>query len=205
MTTNTDTSKRRENTAKLVLTGIFLGGLAFFIGYMTFFGPGWSAFRLGALDLALLVFATYRMGHLIAYDLVTEPIRQIFTETLPDPTGAGETVEPKGQGVQRALGQLVCCPICSGTWAAAVMVYALYLWPEPVRVFLTIMAVIGAAELLNAAGEALSWTGQHQRTLAGAQLQARKKNIIRIEQPCDDALPEREEAEKLPRRVKRLQ
>jgi len=206
MPTEQVTSKRREYAAKLVLIGVFLGGLALFIGYMTVYGPGLSAFKLSALDLALLVFATYRMGHLIAYDLVTEPLRQFFTETVPDSTGAGESVEPKGQGIQRALGQLICCPICSGTWAAAVMVYALYLWPGPVRVFLTIMAAIGAAELLNAAGEALSWSGQHQRALSGREALARRKNILRIEQPCRESPPpEAEEARKMPRRVRRIQ
>jgi len=198
-------ARRREYTAKLVLIAVFLGLLAVFIGYMTFYGPGLSAFQLGWLDLVLLVFATYRLGHLIAYDLVTEPVRQFFTETRPDPTGAGESVEPKGEGFQRAMGQLICCPICSGTWVAAALVYALYLWPDPTRVFLAIMAAVGAAELLNAAGEALSWTGQNQRTQAGSQTQARKKNIIRIEQPCEDNLPERDEIRKIPRRVKRLE
>jgi hypothetical protein len=161
-----------------------------------------SAFRLGWLDLVLLIFATYRLGHLISYDRVTEPIRLLFTETLPDPTGAGETVEAKGEGFQQAIGQLLCCPICSGTWVAAGLVYALYLWPDPMRLFLTMTAAIGAAEILNAVGEALSWTGQHKRTLSGAQMTARKKNIVRIEQPCDDPLPEREEMRNLPERVK---
>lgn len=104
------------------------------------------------------------------------------------------------------MGQLLSCPICSGTWAAAVMVYALYLWPEPTRVFLLIMASIGAAELLNAAGEAFSWTGQYQRTLAGRDVLARRRKVLRIDQPCqEEPPPEREEAEKIPRKVNRLQ
>jgi len=169
---------------------------------MTVYGPGLQAFKLGWLDLALLAFATYRLGHLIAYDLVTEPFRQFFTQTLPDPTGAGETVEPKGDGFRKAIGQLVSCPICSGTWAAAVLVYALYLWPDPVRVFLAMTAAIGAAELLNAAGEALSWSAQHHRVQAGAQMAARKRNIVRIDQPCDDLAPEREPARAITDRVR---
>jgi hypothetical protein len=197
-------SKKKEYLAKLVLIGVFWASLALFIGYMLIYGPGFDAFRLGWLDLVLLIFATYRMGHLIAYDRVTEPLRQFFTDTLPDPTGAGETVEAKGEGFQQAMGQLICCPICSGTWAAALMVYALYLWPEPTRVFLVIMAAVGAAEILNSLSESLAWTGQYQRTLTGGQMQARKKNIVRIEQPCDDRLPEQEETPPIPQRVKKF-
>lgn len=211
MATGRDAAKRREYAAKLVLMLVFLGGLAAFIAYMTIWGPGLAAFQLRWLDLVLLVFATYRMGHLIAYDLVTEPLRKFFAETVPDSTGAGESVEPRGEGARRAVGQLISCPICSGTWAAAVMVYALYLWPDPTRVFLLVLASIGAAELLNAAGEAFSWTGQNQRTLAGRELMAqrdaiaRRKNIIRIEPPCpEEPLPERDEAEKAAQRARRI-
>ena len=182
---------------------VFLGGLAVFIGYMNKNGPGLSAFHLGWLDLVILTFATYRLGHLISYDLVMEPFRQLFTKTVPDSTGVGESVEPKGEGVRRALGQLICCPICSGTWVAALLVYALYLWPGPVRVFLTMTAIVGAAEILNSAGEALSWTGQYQRTLNGAHMAARKKNIVRFEeQPCDDRIPEQDELRSVPERRK---
>jgi hypothetical protein len=204
MSSNADRSKRRENLTKLSLIFLFLGGLVAFIAYMTFWGPGLAAFKLGWIDLVLLTFATYRLGHLVAYDLVMEPFRKLFTKTLPDPTGAGETVEPKGEGFQQAIGQLICCPICSGTWVAALLVYGLYLFPDPMRVFLTMTAAIGGAEILNSAGEALSWTGQHQRTLSGAQMSARKKNIVRIEQPCEDNLPERDEVRSLSERIKRI-
>jgi hypothetical protein len=204
MSSNVDLSKRRETNTKLGLIFIFLGGLAAFIGYMTLWGPGLAAFKVGWLELVLLTFATYRLGHLVAFDRVTEPVRKLFTDTVPDPTGAGETVEPKGEGFQQAIGELICCPICSGTWIAALLVYGLYLWPDPMRVFLTMTAAIGGAEILNSAGEALSWTGQHQRTLSGAQMSARKKNIVRIEQPCEDNLPERDEVRSLSDRIKRI-
>jgi hypothetical protein len=121
------------------------------------------------MDLALLVLATFRLGRLIAYDVVMEPFRRPFARTVPDATGAGETVEPHGTGVRRALGQLFSCPICTGTWVAAVLVYGLYTFPGPTRVFLAIMAVIGAAELLNALEETFCWSGQLARTVTGKQ------------------------------------
>jgi hypothetical protein len=181
-------SLKREYIAKTVLIAIFLGGFALFIGYMLLYGPGLAAFQLSWLELVLLVFATYRLGHLISYDRVMEPIRQFFTVTLPDPTGAGDTVEPKGEGFQQVLGQWFCCPICTGTWVAAGLVYALYLFPDVTRVFLTMTAVIGAAEILNSAAEAWSWTGQLARTRAGEQMLARQKQIVSIESPCEEGV-----------------
>lgn len=205
MSSNTGKTKRREETTKLVLIFIFMGGLAVFLIGFDHFGPGLSTFHPGWFDLVLLALATYRLGHLISYDLVMEPFRKYVTETVPDSTGAGESVEPRGEGVRRALGQLVSCPICSGTWVAALLVYALYLWPEPTRVLLLMTAVIGIAEILNAAGEALSWNAQYQRTLSGGQVAARKRNIVRIEQPCDDRTTERDEVRSVPDRLKELE
>ncbi len=161
-------SRRKEFAAKTFLSLIFFAGFGIFIGWALLFGPGLAVFHLTTLDIALLGFATYRMGHLLSYDLVMEPLRSFFTDTIPDPTGEGETVEAKGEGLQRVIGQLMCCPVCTGTWAAAGMVYALYWFPGPARVFITIMAVIGVAEILNAAGEMFSWGGQYARNSSGA-------------------------------------
>jgi hypothetical protein len=121
-------------------------------------------------DLVMLGFATYRLGRLTSYDKVAETFRAPFTETRPDESGAGKTVVPKGQGMRQALGELIACPICSGTWIAAGLVYGLHAAPVPTRTFLTIMSSIGIAELLNAATEALQWTGQFAREETGEHL-----------------------------------
>ena len=189
-------SVRREYIAKLILTSIFLGGFAVFIGWMLTDGPGLDIFNLSTMDLVLLSFATFRLGRLIAYDRVMEPVRQFFNTTVPDPTGAGDTVEPKGEGFQQSIGQLICCPVCAGTWVAALLTYLLYIFPGPTRVFLVMTGVIGAAELLNAAAEAWSWTGQQARTISGsimreqerARQRERERGYEDPEQPGSDRL-----------------
>jgi hypothetical protein len=108
------------------------------------------------------------MGRLIAFDRVMEPYRAPFTQTVPDSTGAGDTVEPKGSGWRRAIGELISCPICAGTWIAAVLTYSLELAPRPTRLLMTIMGAIGLGELFHTLTEALCWVGQHAREKAGA-------------------------------------
>src|SRR5512146_256947 len=103
---------RSEYLAKVVLTGIFLGVFGLFVWWRLSTGQDLDAFHLTTSDLVLLVFATLRMGRMIAYDLIMEPLRAPFTVTVPDGTGAGESVDPKGHGARRALGQLISCPIC---------------------------------------------------------------------------------------------
>ena len=116
--------------------------------------------NLRPFDFVLLGFSTLRLGRLVAHDLVTEPYRAPFTETVPDQYGTGETVVPKRSGWRRAIGELISCPICSGTWAAAAMVYALQIAPHPTRLFMAIMGAVGVGEILNALTEAMSWGGE---------------------------------------------
>lgn len=199
MTQRSSESVRKEYIAKVVLSVTFLVGFALFIGWMLIFGPGLNVFKLSAMDLVLLGFSTYRLGRLIAYDRVMEPFRHFFTNTVPDSTGAGESVDPKGEGFQQAIGQLICCPICAGTWVAALLTYLLYLVPGPTRVFLTMTTAIGIAELLGAATEAMSWSGQYARTMSGAKMlerEARERNTAQesegeadYRQPVDEDYP----------------
>jgi hypothetical protein len=119
-------------------------------------------------DLALLGLATYRAGRLVAYDQVMEPLRSPFTKTEPDESGAGMAVVPQGGGARRALGELISCPVCVGTWIAAVLVYGTRLLPGPTRLLLTILAVSGVAEWLDAAVEAMKWRSEAARKEVGA-------------------------------------
>jgi hypothetical protein len=122
-----------------------------------------ESYEITSIDLTLLGLATYRAGRLAAYDRVTEPLRAPITETVPDEYEAGENVVAEGAGVQKALGELVSCPTCVGTWAAAGMLYGMQIAPGPTRLFAGILAVSGLAEILDSAVEALSWTGQAAR------------------------------------------
>ncbi len=164
-----------EYTTKIVLTLIFLVGLGLFIVYS---GPprilqavtSWTA-----MDFILLGLATYRLGRLVSYDRVMEPFRSPFARTVPDPTGAGESVEPRGDGIRGAIGQLISCPICSGTWISAGLVALLVWFPAVVRFFLWMTAAIAFAEILQSISEALTWSGQLNRTRAGAHQASQEK------------------------------
>ncbi len=150
---------------KLVLMVFFFG---FFLFFVLRLPELIQNFRPTLLDIGLLAFATLRAGRMVAYDLVAEPLRFPFAKTVPDDMGNGEGVEPRTNGgVLGAFGQLVSCPICTGTWVAAVLVYCLYVWPAPTRVFLVIMGTMGLVEFLNSAVEAMCWSSEQGRTQAG--------------------------------------
>ncbi len=159
-------TRRAYQATKLTLASLFV---ARFVGFISRkHGPS-DIVRLRPLDFGLLGLATFRLGRMLAYDKVAEPLREPFTRTTVDSYGAAQTVEPAGRGMRRALGELLACPICVGTWIAAGLVYGMHLLPGPTRLFMTIMGTIGLGEVLNALTEALQWTGEEARARVGLE------------------------------------
>lgn len=149
-----------ERTSKLTLAGTYLGLLLAFTGLLRRRG---EQMQMAPFDLVLVGLSTYRTGRLLAYERVAAPLREPITETLPDGSGAGETVVATGTGWRWTLGELVSCPVCIGTWAAAGLVYGLHLAPRPTRVYLAIMSATGIAQLLSETTEALTWASRAAR------------------------------------------
>jgi hypothetical protein len=153
---------------KMALTGLFMSLVMLFGSRRQ--PRKQDSLDLKAIELALLGVATHRLGRLVAFDVIAEPLRAPFATTVPDATGAGKTTVARGSGVRQAIGELLTCPICAGTWIAAILVYGLQILPRPTRILVTIMGVTGLAEILNAAVEALSWFGLVERKELGARI-----------------------------------
>jgi len=170
MNSKSDRSSQQDSATKVVFTIVFLLVFAGFVFLASRLMPSRLETSPSVFDFVLLAFATLRLGRMIAYDRVMEPFRAPFTMTVPDKSGVGKTVVARGGGIRCAIGQLISCPICVGTWIAAGLVYALYTFPGPARAFIVIAGVIGLAEMFNGLVEAFSWSGHLARTMIGSQM-----------------------------------
>jgi hypothetical protein len=158
---------KQEHGAKLTIIGVFLT-IFFGVASRIKSSPTEpSQIRLKPFDLLLLGFSTFRLGRLVAFDEVFEPVRHPFTKTVEMENGAGNVVEPKGRGVQRAIGEMISCPICAGTWIAAGLVYGLQFFPNTTRLFLWLNSTIGISEFINSMSEFFTWTAAARRKDAG--------------------------------------
>ena len=106
---------------------------------------------IGALDLTLLGLATLRLSRLAAWESITSFLRLPLVEHGPHDPVTGPQQKPRGRGLLRALGELVLCTTCVGTWIAALLTYSLYLAPNLTRPFLAIMAAAGLSQASDAA------------------------------------------------------
>lgn len=166
-------SRRQDSIAKIVLIVIFLGGLGVLAWVVERGGKGLQLTDLSLVDFVLIGIATFRLGRMISYDRVMDPLRAPFTRVVADSSGEGKTVAPRGSGLRQTIGQLISCPICVGTWVAAFLVLMMLAAPNGTRIFLYVIAAVGLAEILNSLTETLCWAGRSGRSMSGLAIQKR--------------------------------
>jgi hypothetical protein len=106
--------------------------------------------EVAGADILLLGLATYRLSRLISYDRVTQYLRIPFVEPGKGAEQVeGTSEEPKGEGLQYAVGQLLTCAYCSSVWAGTFNSALYLLSPRVGRLFLLSMASSGLSEILD--------------------------------------------------------
>ncbi|HYZ20074.1 MAG TPA: DUF1360 domain-containing protein [Gaiellaceae bacterium] len=105
-----------------------------------------------ALDLIALSAATFKASRTLSRERVASFVRQPFVEGEAE---LGEEEEPAGEGLQRALGELVLCTRCVGTWSAAGLAATQMLTPRFGRVLVWSLGASAANDFLQAAFTAL--------------------------------------------------
>lgn len=106
------------------------------------------------LDFAVLGAATFKAARTLARDEVTSFIRQPFVE---GEARSGENEEPvQTGGMQQAIGELVTCTRCVGTWAAAGLASTQILAPRFGRLLTWSLAAAAANDFLQAGFTALT-------------------------------------------------
>lgn len=107
-----------------------------------------------ALDYAVLAAATFKAARTLARAEVTSFMRQPFVEGQAH---SGEDEEPvQSGGMQQAIGELVTCTRCVGTWAAAGLASAQVLAPRFGRMLTWSLAAAAANDFLQAGFTALT-------------------------------------------------
>jgi hypothetical protein len=128
---------------------VFLGS---FVGLVTLArAAGALPERVAARDIALLGVATHKLTRIVTRERVTIPLRVPFTH-YEGRDGAGQVKEePRGKGVQRAIGSLLTCQYCAGPWVATGLVAGLLFAPRATRVACGMLAVVAISDFLHQA------------------------------------------------------
>ncbi len=107
--------------------------------------------RVATGDLLLITIASHKASRLIAKDRVTSGLRAPFTR-FEGEGGPGEVSEqPRGEGLRRAIGELLICPYCLGMWTSALLVAGLLVLPRFTRWTAAVLSALFGSELLQIA------------------------------------------------------
>jgi hypothetical protein len=144
------TTQRPPYEAYAAITGTFAGALGI---------AGLVSRRLGrdpachsALDFGVLALASFKAARTLARDEVTSFLRDPFVEGRAHEGGE----EPVESGdFRQAIGELVTCSRCGGTWAAAGLATTTILAPRFGRLLTWSLAAAGANDWLQAGFAAL--------------------------------------------------
>ena len=133
--------------AYAAIMGTFCGGLALAGGLARLLGR--DPREHNALDFAVLCAASFKAARTIARDEVTSFVREPFVEGHAHEGGE----EPIQTGdMQQAIGELVTCSRCIGTWCAAGLAATQIVAPRFGRLLTwSLAAAAGANDFLQAA------------------------------------------------------
>ncbi|HEY3493470.1 MAG TPA: DUF1360 domain-containing protein [Polyangiaceae bacterium] len=107
--------------------------------------------RVPVSDIALLGVATHKLTRIVSRERVAIPLRVPFTH-YEGTDGAGQVKEePRGRGVQRAIGSLVTCQYCTGPWIATVLTAGLLFAPRVTRLASSLFAMVAVSDFLHQA------------------------------------------------------
>ena len=132
------------------LMGVYSGGLATagLLARLLRRGPQDHT----ALDFAVLSAAAFKAARTLAHDRVSAPMRAPFVEGAAD---TDDEVPVHTGGLQQAIGELVTCTRCVGTWAAAGLASTQIVAPRFGRLLTWSLGAAAASDFLQAGFTAL--------------------------------------------------
>jgi hypothetical protein len=110
--------------------------------------------RVELRDLALIGAASFKLSRLVAKKKITSFVRAPFTE-LQGKGGPAELEEKaRGEGLQRAVGELLICPYCLGLWASGAFHAGLLFAPRATRFTVSVLSAMTISDFLQIADKA---------------------------------------------------
>ena len=106
-----------------------------------------------ALDFAVLSAAAFKASRTLSHDEVTSFVRQPFVR---GDAHSGEGEEPVQGGMEQAIGELVTCSRCAGTWVAAGLAVTQVIAPRFGRLLTWSFGAAAANDFLQAGFTALA-------------------------------------------------
>ena len=100
-------------------------------------------------DLAYLTIGAYKLSRVVTMSFIGSPIRAPFTTRGESKKGGEVQDEARGQGLQRAIGNLVTCPFCFNVWSTTLFAFGYTLLPRVTTQAARILTMAAAGDVLH--------------------------------------------------------
>ncbi len=97
-------------------------------------------------ELPALAIATFALADVVSKERISTWLREPFVVESAD----HRPVEPAGSGIRRAIGELLTCSRCAGTWSALGLLGLRTAFPTTGQVTINVLALTGANDVLQA-------------------------------------------------------
>ncbi|MFO1443177.1 DUF1360 domain-containing protein [Bacillus sp. Bva_UNVM-123] len=98
---------------------------------------------LSWISLLMIILASYRLTHLVVFDKITEPIRELFLKKIENEDHEIKKV-PKSM-----IGYLLTCYWCTGIWSAILLCLLYIFLPSLAKYIIFILAIAGGQAILE--------------------------------------------------------
>jgi hypothetical protein len=129
-------------------------------------------------ELPVMGLATFALAKLVAKEKVDSWVREPFLEERAD----GER-RPKGRRMRYAVGELVSCTRCVGSWSALGLVGLRMLRPREAQVVLPVLALAATNDWLQSGFTALCAQANDAHQRAATPAEAGDGSLRRFEHP----------------------
>jgi hypothetical protein len=100
-------------------------------------------------DALLFGVATHKIGRILTKDWVTSPLRAPFTQYQKSTGGREVEERSRGEGLQRATGDLLTCQWCIAPWVAASLYATFLINPAAARMIAAASTSVAVSDFLQ--------------------------------------------------------
>ena len=109
-------------------------------------------------DLVVLTIASYKISRVVTMSFIGSPLRAPFTKRGKSLPGGEVQDESRGEGLQRAVGNLLTCPFCFSVWSSTIVTFGYIFAPRATLQAAYILSMAAADDVLNTSWRALRET-----------------------------------------------
>ena len=103
----------------------------------------------GPADLAFLTVAAYKLSRIVTMSFVASPLRAPFAKRGRGLKGGEVQDQSRGEGLQKAVGNLLTCPFCFNVWSQTFFLFGYSLLPRLTPHLARILTMAAAGDVLH--------------------------------------------------------